>query len=188
MSRFPSLPERPVLADVFKRFPRVVAPLFEYHDLLLRGPSPLSIAQRELIAAFVSALNSCGYCAGAHRSIAEIHGIAPETLDALLAGSEGADVDPKLRPILAYVRKLTLSPSKVIDADAQAVFAAGWDEEALFHAISVCGLFNLMNRIVEGCAIRSDTEVLAEQRSRHTALMDDPHPYQTFGRRLGVIP
>jgi hypothetical protein len=36
------------------------------------------------------------------------------------------------------------------------VFAAGWDERALHDAVSVCALFNFMNRLVEGLGIQAD--------------------------------
>jgi alkylhydroperoxidase family enzyme len=61
-----SLPERAVLRDVFAAFPVTSRPLLEYHQALLRGPSPFSVAERELIAAYVSGLNACGYCHGVH--------------------------------------------------------------------------------------------------------------------------
>ena len=75
MARFPTLPEDTHLADVFKAFPAGVIPLLEYHDIILRAESPLSVAQRELIAAFVSGLNACDFCYGAHSIIAESFGI-----------------------------------------------------------------------------------------------------------------
>ena len=75
MARFPSLPEQPHLADAFKRFGRGIWPLCEYHDAVLRGASEWSIAERELMAAFVSGLNACQFCHGSHRMIAELHGI-----------------------------------------------------------------------------------------------------------------
>ncbi len=187
MSRFPSLPAQPGLADVFSRFADSVGPLFEYHDRLLRGPSPLSIGERELIAAYTSALNACAFCAGSHRLVAQVHGIEPRVLDELLADPASPCVDAKVKPLLAYVRQLTLRPSRITDADAAAVFAAGWNEDALFHAISICGLFNLMNRIVEGCGVVTSAEVQAEQRERHEQMKDVPDPYQRFGRRLGII-
>lgn len=187
MSRFPSLPAKPVLGDVFKRFPAGVACLLEYHDVLLRGPSALTIGERELIAAYVSALNACKYCLGAHTVIAEVHGIPEAELAALIATPEPAQVNARLGPILAYVRKLTEAPSSIRDADAAAVFAAGWTEEALFHAISVCALFNFMNRIVEGCGVVTDPTVVAAQRERYEALRDNPESYREFGRRIGIV-
>jgi hypothetical protein len=33
------------------------------------------------------------------------------------------------------------------------VYAAGWDEQALHDAVSVCALLNFMNRLVEGLGI-----------------------------------
>ena len=62
MSRFSALPEETNLSDVFKAFPAGAAPLMEFHDIVLRKASPLSVAQRELIAALVSALNACDFC------------------------------------------------------------------------------------------------------------------------------
>ena len=41
-------------------------------------------------------------------------------------------------------------------SDANAIFAAGWDETALYHAVAVTALFNLMNRLVEGMGIELD--------------------------------
>ena len=64
MPLFPSLPTPPHLLDVFRAFPAQVRPLLAYHDALLRAESPLTIAERELIAAFVSGLNACNFCFG----------------------------------------------------------------------------------------------------------------------------
>jgi uncharacterized peroxidase-related enzyme len=188
MSRFPSLSSDPVLADVFRHFPAGASELLAYHDAILRGPSPFSVGERELIAAFVSGLNACGYCHGAHQVIAEVHGIDPTILDRLLTNVQDSGVEPRFVPVLEYVRKLTLTPSRVIDSDAQAVFAAGWSEEALFHAISICALFNFMNRIVEGFGVRTSDRVRAEQRARHLELKDAPDTYSSFGKWIGLPP
>jgi hypothetical protein len=41
------------------------------------------------------------------------------------------------------------------------VLIAGWDERALHDAASICGLFNLMNRIVDGLGLRAGDEYFA---------------------------
>ncbi len=132
--------------------------LIEYHEALLRGPSPLSVAERELIAAYTSGLNACNYCHGVHKVTAEAFGVPADLLQRLLDDPATAPVEPRLKPILAYVRKLTLTPAKMAQADADAVFAAGWDERALHDAISVCALFNLMNRMIDGHGIEGSAE------------------------------
>lgn len=64
MTYLPSLAPDAVLLQVFQRFPEVSSKLIEYHEALMRGRSALSPGERELIAAFVSALNACQYCSG----------------------------------------------------------------------------------------------------------------------------
>lgn len=180
MRVFPSIPGEPDLGAVFRRFPQAVAPLLEYHDRVLRDPSPLTVAERELIAAYVSGLNACAYCHGAHRVAAEAFGVDDALFDGLMADLEASAVAPKLKPLLAYVRKLTLAPARMVEADAEAVYAAGWEEQALFDAVSVCALFSFMNRIVEGSGVRRDPlaetpEEKAARRARMGAPGEDPH-------------
>lgn len=185
MPRFPSLPTNAQVPDILRRFPKGAMALLEYHDAVLRGDSALSVAERELIAAYVSGVNACGYCHGAHRTIATAFGIPAETFDLLMTDPVAANVPERLLPLLQYVRKLTEAPSRVTDTDAQAVYAAGWDEDALFDAISVCALFNFMNRIVEGCGLRPSPEGQARLRAR-IAEQGDAHSYRDIGRMLGM--
>ena len=84
----------------------------------------------------------------------------------LLDDLDGAPVDDRMKPILAYVRKLTLTPSRMTPTDAAAVFAAGWDEKALHDAVSVCALFNFMNRYVEGLGITAGPDYFKEVAAR----------------------
>lgn len=145
------------LLDVFRKFPETARPLIEYHEALLRGPSPFTIGERELIAAYVSGLNSCHYCHGIHRTTAEHFGIAEGLLGQLIDDLDQAEIDARMKPVLAYVKKLTLAPSRMAPSDAELVFKAGWNERALHDAASVCGLFNLMNRLVEGVGLKGSS-------------------------------
>ena len=156
MSLFPSLPESPHLSDVFCAFPQHIKPLLEYHDVLLRAESPLSIAERELLAAFVSGLNACTFCFGAHKLYANAFGITDDLIEPLLDNIDAAPIDEKLKPLLHYIKKLNQLPTGLTAADAEAVYAAGWDERALYDAVQICGLFNLMNRIIEGTGVTFD--------------------------------
>ena len=184
-----SLPENPELADVFRSFPAGVPELLAYHDILLRGESPLSIAERELIAAYVSGLNACGFCFGAHTIIAEALGVPAATFAALMSDLETAPVDERLRPLLRYVSKLTRTPAGVTAKDRQSVFAAGWSERALHDAVATCALFNFMNRLVDGMGVKTSPAIQAAQRERHARAAGerDMNPYVNYGRRIGVI-
>ncbi len=165
MPLIPSLPEDATLFDLLTRFPDIAKRLAPCNDYVMRGPSPLSATERELIATFVSSLNSCNYCAGSHGEAAKAFGVPERTIVMLAEDIDAAPVDEKLRPILKFVEKLTQTPARMTLADADAVFAAGWDEEALFSAILVCCVFNFMNRLVEGCGLAaSETQAVSGGR------------------------
>lgn len=154
------------LIDVFKAFPATSAPLIEFHEVLLRGPSPFTAAERELIAGFVSGLNRCEYCHGVHTATAERMGVEAGLLPRIVQSGRFDGVDAKLQPVLALARKLTLSPDSVTKADAEAVAAAGWSDAALYYAVAVTALFNLMNRLVEGLGIELEPSYVAPAAER----------------------
>jgi uncharacterized peroxidase-related enzyme len=166
MALLRSLPENATLTDLRRTYADLLEKLRPYGHRLMRGPSPLTPGQRELIAAFVSGVNSCRYCHGSHSLVARAFGVGEDVLAASLADIDAAPVDARLKPILRYVRKLTETPSRMTAADAAAVYDAGWSDEALLHAIAVCAYFNNMNRLVAGAGIVGTAEEYAVAAQR----------------------
>ncbi len=156
MAFLPSLRPGSSLLEVFKAFPDTSKPLIEFHEVLLRGPSPFGTAERELIAAYVSRLNDCRYCAGIHAATAQRLGVPADAVERLADDIELAPVSEKMRPVLRYAAKLTRQPSSICASDAEAILAAGWEETAIYHTVAVTALFNFMNRLVEGLGIKLD--------------------------------
>lgn len=178
MTFFPSVDEEGHLLHVFNKFQKGLTPLLELHDDILRGPSDLSIGERELIAAYVSALNDCSFCFNAHRVYAASFGIDPALFDKLVENIDSAPIDEKMKPVMHFVRKLTLTPARMVQGDADAVFDAGWSENALHDATLVTSLFNYMNRIIfahgldgneNRYATRLDQALAASEEDRKTA-------------------
>jgi uncharacterized peroxidase-related enzyme len=170
MALLRSLPENATLADLRRIYPDLLEKLRPYGHRLMRGPSPLTPGERELIASFVSGVNSCRYCHGSHSLVARAFGVDEGILAKSLDNIDSAPVDARLKPILRYVRKLTETPSRMTIADAAAVYDAGWNDEALLHAIAVCAYFNNMNRLVEGAGIIGSTKeysIAAERLVAH---------------------
>lgn len=162
MRKVRSLPEEPTLIDLRSRYADLFDLLRPYGQRLMRGPSPLTPGQRELIAAYVSGINSCRYCHGVHSKVAEGFGVAENLFESMLHDLESAPIEAAMKPLLRYVRKLTEAPSRLTEADANAVYEAGWSDEAFVHAIAVCAYFNQMNRLVEGSGIVGSPESYAQ--------------------------
>ena len=177
MANLPSLPEAANLYDVFRQYPKGLKPLFEFHDAFLRGDeSDWTIQERETMAAFVSGVNQCQFCYGAHKLYAQAFGLEETVLATMVNDLAQADMPDALKATLRYLRKLTETPAKITPEDAQDVLDAGVSEAALYDAIVICGTFNLMNRIVEGTGVvpsaahLNPTEEEFERRRRHSYL------------------
>lgn len=166
MAHIPSLGPRASLIDVFKRFADTSKPLIEFHEALLRGPSPFSEAERELIAAYVSGLNQCRYCYGVHSATAERLGVEKGLVSQLLTETGLMAVPEKMRPVLRLAQKLTVEPAGENQADAEAIIKAGWDETAVYHTVAVTALFNFMNRLVEGLGIEFNARYTGDASKR----------------------
>ena len=91
-----------------------------------------------------------------------------------------ADVDDKLKPIFKFVKKLTLIPAEITQADADAVFAAGWGEKALHDAIAVCARMCFMQRIVEGHGFTPMSPEKASQNAKKRAELGYVNLYPEF--------
>lgn len=195
MSFLESLPADAHLGEVFGRFDRGLEALLRFHDDVLRANSSLSIAERELLAAYVSAQNDCRFCFNSHRVYAAKYGIAPDLFDAIINDLETAPVTPALRELLAFAGKLTREPARLIATDLKRLTDAGWSDDAIHDAILVVGLFCMMNRIVFGHGVsahdslyseRLDQTLAQPQNEREAANAKDTgtNTYQTFGQSL----
>ncbi len=143
-----SLKDSAGVSDVYKAHSKVYLHWIRMGDEVMSKESPLSQGERELIATYVSSLNDCEYCRSAHLPSMQLHGIGQPTVDALLNSISAAPVSEKMKPIFAFAKKLTLTPAAMTQSDADAVYAAGWNEETLHTVIAVTCRFNFMNRLV----------------------------------------
>jgi uncharacterized peroxidase-related enzyme len=165
MTFLPSLPNASLM-EIFQAYPELSQHIHQFAQVLMREESPFTPAQRELIAAFVSAQNGCEYCRDSHTGVATQLGQPEGLVEKLVNDLETANLDQKMKPVLRYVKKLTLTPNQVTQTDIDVILSVGWDETAVVHANLVCAFFNLMNRWVEGLGIESTPQAV-RQASHH---------------------
>ena len=163
-----SLGEAPHLYDVMKSSPRMAVYLFKMTDEIMLVEGPLSDTERELIAAYVSGLNACSFCYRGHKAIAEMFGVEEGLIDGLVEDLEAADVSEKMKAALRYSKKLTEQPGKMQSADAESLYAAGWNEAALMNIAEVCALFAMYNRLADGTGvIAGNTKTTLTANKKH---------------------
>jgi uncharacterized peroxidase-related enzyme len=183
MPFFRSMPDDAGPGNVFTTYPEIYALWSQMSQELMNGPSPLSPGEREMIAAFVVGTAGCDFAFIAHSEAAYAWGIEDGLIDALVDDLETAPVEPRFKPLLKFARKLTLTPGEMTEADADAVFAAGWDEKALHDTIAVTARMNFMQRLVEGYGFTPMSRENARQNAQKRVEHGYVNLYPEFAKR-----
>jgi uncharacterized peroxidase-related enzyme len=169
MPFFKSMPETAGPGNVFSANRDVYRHWAEMGQALINGPSPLSPAEREMIQAYVAGILDCRYAYVAHTACAVARGLEEGLVADLVDNIETAPIAENWKPLLQFIRKLTLQTTKVEQADADAVFAAGWSEKALHDAIAVTARMTFMSRIIHGHGFTPMTPERAKASAEHRA-------------------
>ena len=112
----------------------------------MRGPSAWSIGDRELMAAYVSKMNECPFCIGAHTATSALAYRDKKKVAAVFANLKTAPINEPLRATLLMLGKLTRE-NMITANDMSVVLAAGVSPEQIQDALSVCFAFNITNRL-----------------------------------------
>lgn len=144
----------PGILGPLTQYPETGEPLSALAQALLRGPSSLTPAERELIAAYVSTGNDCTFCASSHSAAARhlLDAAQRDLVAAVCADPETAPVSPKLRALLAIAGKVRESGRAVASADIERAREAGADDKAIHDTVLIAAAFCMYNRYVDGLA------------------------------------
>ena len=145
--------EYPKIWDLFAFQQSFTIHMAQFTQGVLRQPTTISPALRELIAAYTSYQNQCAFCTQAHAAAAsELYGDADLVWTAL-RDLDRAPLDDKTKLLLRFVGTMTTSLPATNGSDIEALRAAGWDDEAIYFAITTCALFNFYNRWITATGV-----------------------------------
>jgi uncharacterized peroxidase-related enzyme len=166
-------PGVPGIVAPMMAYPETAAPLNALAEALLRGPSSLTPAERELIAAFVSRRNDCVFCSNSHAAVSRYHfGADRRVVDLVLEDMESAPISEKMRALLRIAGRVQRSGREVESSDVEAARAAGADDKAIHDTVLIAAAFCMFNRYVDGLATWAPSE---------------PEVYEQMGERLGTV-
>ena len=114
----------------------------------MRGPSAWSVADRELMAAFIASTNQCEFCTKSHTAVAQRAYGDGGSASAALSDLDTAKISEPLRATLRMLRKLTREHAVTAD-DMRAVLAAGASHQQIEDALAVCFSFNVICRLAD---------------------------------------
>ena len=124
------------------------APMGAWTQAAMRGPSPWSVGERELMAAMVAKWNSCAFCVGAHGAVAAKTMERP-LVDAVLTDFRSAPISKALKGALAFLEIMTLRPMELSAEHAKAALRSDVTAAALKDAMAVGALFNIITRYAD---------------------------------------
>ncbi|MEO7285667.1 MAG: peroxidase-related enzyme [Jatrophihabitantaceae bacterium] len=162
----------PGISGLLRFRPETAKPLLELADALLHAPNSLTAGERELIAAYVSGLNECSYCAGSHSAIAAAHLDAGMSLvEQVRHDLDSAPVSDKLRALLRIAGAVQVTGRNVTPALIEAARACGASDVEIHDAVLVAAAFCMYNRYVDGLGtlVPQDASAYAESARRIAA-------------------
>lgn len=150
--------------------PETGKPLYELAEVLLRSESPLSTAERELIAAYVSSLNQCQFCTLSHAAAArELYENDRQTVDETLKNVNEAPIGHKLKALLQIAGKVQQSGKAVTAEDISEARKQGASDRDIHDTVLIAATFCMFNRYVDGLSSWTPT---------------DPQVYGEMGKRM----
>jgi uncharacterized peroxidase-related enzyme len=144
-------------------------PIRDLTQILLRGPSTLTEAERELIATIVSYNNECKFCTTAHTATVDTLLGEQSTAEKVKQNIETAPVSEKMKALLTIAKQVQKSGKSVTSESIQRAKKAGASDIEIHDTVLIAALFCLYNRYVDGMA---------------TSLPDNPAYYQMLADRL----
>lgn len=139
--------------------PETGKPLYELAQVLLREPSPLTPAERELIATHVSARNHCMFCMSSHAAAArELFGAEQEVVDCVIEDLSTAPVTDKMRALLTIAGKVQQSGKSVTAEDVAEARRHGAGDRDIHDTVLIAATFSMFNRYVDGLASLTPTD------------------------------
>ncbi|GAA0995535.1 carboxymuconolactone decarboxylase family protein [Acrocarpospora macrocephala] len=162
--------DEPGIRGLFRFRPEMARPLNELVEALLRADNTLTRGERELIAAYVSALNECRYCFSSHAAYAaaQLEG-GMELVEQVRADVGGAPISPKLRALLGIAAAVQQSGLRVTDRLITAAHDAGATDVEIHDTVLIAAAFCMFNRYVDGLG---------------TIAPDDPESYAARAKRI----
>ncbi len=150
--------------------PETGKPLYELAQVLLRGESPLSEAERELIAAHVSHRNETKFCEMSHAAASRhLYGNNKDIVDDVLKDVDSANISDKLKALLHIASRVQILGKEVTPEDIEAARREGANDREIHDTVLIAAAFSMYNRYVDGLASFTPT---------------DPAEYDAMGKRM----
>ena len=92
-------------------------------------------------------------------------------VEAVLQDYRTAPISDREKALFAFIEKVNGAWSLLRKEDVEEVKGAGWSEEALYDAITVCALFNFYNKWIDATGVDDMTAAAYEASGERLATL-----------------
>ncbi|MFN7541910.1 MAG: carboxymuconolactone decarboxylase family protein [Acidobacteriota bacterium] len=83
---------------------------------------------------------------------------------------ETSALSPAEKTMLRFLDKVNHESPSITAADMEPLHAAGWNDEQIYYAITVCSLFNFYNRWIDSTGVHALSEEAHREGGKRSAL------------------
>ncbi len=76
-----------------------------------------------------------------------------QLVTSLMEGLETSRLDDKHKALFRFVDKVNRASPSITAADMPPLYSAGWRDDEIYFAITVCALFNFYNRWIDATGV-----------------------------------
>ena len=149
-------PRVPGILTCFATHPPLLEHMMGLAHSMLFTEGALGRTNKEMLATFVSARNSCAYCADSHGYALRMNGGSADLLAAVITCDlHSQSIDLAQAALLRFVQKVTDESQLVTPADVETLHTAGWSDLQIAETIHLAALFACFNRVVNAFGLPS---------------------------------
>lgn len=86
-----------------------------------------------------------------------------------MADLESSGLDEQHKVLFRFLDKVNHDSPRISPADLDVVRAAGWTDEAIYFAITVCAMFNFYNRWIDATGVHALSDEAHRQGGKRSA-------------------
>lgn len=153
--------KRGKLADIHtiqSLHPETIVKHIDLYLEIMFGDSPLTRAQREMIAVVVSSANHCRYCIVHHSTALKTMWKDDDKVHSLSDDFKQSGLDAQELLLSSYAIELTINPDVSHKETIEKMKAIGLSDRAILDATLVIAYFNFVNRIVHGLGVELEQD------------------------------
>lgn len=136
------------------QYPKLAEAMIRLDEQIMRGDSPLSPGERELIASFVSARSNCTWCTRTHSAVAAklLEGGMP-LVEQVHRNYRDAPISEKMKAFLRLAGQVQQGGGSVTDEAVEQARAAGATDREIHDVVLVAADFSKWNRYVDALQV-----------------------------------